>query len=285
VVLAQLLAHGIDPSEGVTTGFDTLSSGWSGVDVWFLAVAFGFQLFFDFAGYSHIAIGSARLFGIRLRENFDDPYLSSTPAEFWTRWHMSLSSWIRDYLFFPLATMRRSLWWRNLALVISMLVFGLWHGLGWTFALWGLYHGLVQVGYRALQQARPQRLRDADEKSILVQRSRTLFSWATTFLLIMLGWILFRANSLSQAAVMLRAVVTPFGYFRLSMRQNFYVLVLVVVAGYFIFVALRELLKHAQQRPIVARLTWAASPLLYAALILTIIVWSRFATTFVYVQF
>ena len=285
VVLAELLAHGIDPSEGVITGFDTLSSGWSGVDVWFLSVAFGFQLFFDFAGYSYVAIGSARLFGISLRENFNHPYLSKTPTEFWTRWHMSLSSWIRDYLFFPLATMRRGLWWRNLAMVISMVVFGLWHGLSATFALWGLYHGLLLVGHRTLQQVRRWKPIDATGKMKIFQGAGTLISWVLTFALISLGWVLFRANSLAQAGTMLRAVVTPSGYFQLSMRQNFYLLVLVIVVGYFAFVGLLELARRIQPRPVVAQLGQLASPLLYAALILAIIVWSRFSTTFVYVQF
>jgi D-alanyl-lipoteichoic acid acyltransferase DltB (MBOAT superfamily) len=285
VVLAELLAHGIEASEGVTTGFDTLSAGWSGVDVWFLALGFGFQLFFDFGGYSNIAIGSARLFGISLRENFNDPYLSTTPSEFWTRWHMSLSSWIRDYLFFPLATMRRKLWWRNLALVISMVVFGLWHGISATFFLWGLYNGLLLMGHRLLQQLRLSRPKNDNQRSKIVRAGGSFASWAATFVLITLGWVLFRANSLAQAGTMLRAVVRPAGYFQLSMRQNFYALVFVVVAGYFVFVGLRELLRWAQENPTFARFAVVASPILYAALILAILIWSRFATTFVYVQF
>ena len=87
-----------------------------------MIVGYGFQLFFNFCGYSHLVIGAARLFGFRLAENFDRPYLSTTPYEFWTRWHMSLSFWIRDYVFsFPLATRRPEMWWRNLSLVIAML--------------------------------------------------------------------------------------------------------------------------------------------------------------------
>jgi alginate O-acetyltransferase complex protein AlgI len=285
VVLAELLAHGIEASEGVTTGFDTLSGGWSGVDVWFLAVGFGFQLFFDFAGYSNIAIGSARLFGIKLRENFDDPYLSRTPSEFWTRWHMSLSSWIRDYVFFPLATARREVWWRNLALVLSMVIFGLWHGLTATFALWGLYNGLLLVGHRLWQQARPRRIPGADPGFSIFRSAGAVLSWGVTFALISLGWILFRANSLSQSLAMLRAVVDPHRYFQLSMRLNFYALVFAVAAGYFIFVGLRELVRRAQQQPVFARVIFATSPVLYAVLIVAILIWSRFATTFVYVQF
>src|SRR6185295_9624236 len=99
MVLAQLLASGLTPGQGVAAGFDQVKSGLGGLDVWLLAIGFGFQLFFDFAGYSHIVIGGARLFGIQVPENFHRPFVSTTPSIFWTRWHMSLSFWIRDYVF------------------------------------------------------------------------------------------------------------------------------------------------------------------------------------------
>src|SRR6266446_6597687 len=124
-VLAQILGSGWLPGEGIAAGFDQMKGGWGGVDVWLLGIGYGFLLFFDFAGYSHMVIGTARVFGMRLPENFDRPFLSTTPSVFWTRWHMSLSFWIRDYVFNPLATARRDLWWRNFALVSAMTLFGL----------------------------------------------------------------------------------------------------------------------------------------------------------------
>src|SRR5439155_5162412 len=108
---------------------------WGGIDVWCLCIGYGFQLFLDFGGYCHIVIGIARVFDIRLQENFDRPYLSTTPSVFWTRWHMSLSFWIRDYLFLPLANIRRERWWRNFSLVLSMFLFGLWHRASLLFIL------------------------------------------------------------------------------------------------------------------------------------------------------
>jgi D-alanyl-lipoteichoic acid acyltransferase DltB (MBOAT superfamily) len=118
LVFAQLLVP------VVATGFDGSGTTmrWSGFDVWILALGFGFQLYFDFAGYSHIVIGAARLIGFELEENFDSPYLSATPSIFWTRWHMSLSSWIRDYVFMPLSTVRRETWWRYFAVLSSMII-------------------------------------------------------------------------------------------------------------------------------------------------------------------
>ena len=149
VVLADSLARGIDKQGGVNWGFDQVQT-WNPMDIVSLSLGYGLQLFFDFAGYSHIAIGSALLVGIRLRENFRSPFGATSPSDFWGRWHMSLSSWIRDYVFFPLATRRRSFGWRLLAVVVAMVIFGAWHGLAATFLLWGLYHGLVLAGQRML---------------------------------------------------------------------------------------------------------------------------------------
>ena len=166
--LAKMLGQGILAGDGIVSGFDRVKN-WSGPDVWCLAFGYGLQLFFDFAGYSHIAIGAAQALGFTIPENFARPFQSTTPSMFWTRWHMSLSFWIRDYVFLPLATVRREVWWRNLALVISMVVFGLWHKASVLFLLWGCYHGVLLVLHRsgaAIQaQFRPRAARrdlDAD---------------------------------------------------------------------------------------------------------------------------
>jgi alginate O-acetyltransferase complex protein AlgI len=285
VVVADMLGYGILSSEGVDTGFDSVSGGWSGVDVWFLAIGFGFQLFFDFAGYSHMAIGSARLFGIRVRENFDSPYLSRSPAEFWTRWHMSLSFWIRDYLFFPLATRSRKFWWRHVALICSMVIFGLWHGARSTFLLWGLYHGCLLVGHRVLERLYPNGRGEGMAASTLGRGCTGLISWGITFGLISIGWVLFRCKDLEQAAHMLSALITPSGYFRLTLRLNFYILVLAVVTGYFLCAGVGHLLKRLEQTALGSGVSWLVSPVLYSTLMIAVIVWSRQAATFVYMQF
>src|SRR5208283_5161 len=152
VSLGEILANGLHLNDGLDHAFQISPSNFSGADVWCLAFGYGFELFFNFAGYSHIVIGSARIFGFELAENFAAPYLSSTPSEFWTRWHMSLSFWIRDYLFLPLAMVNRSKLWRNGALVISMLIFGLWHRGTVLLALWGTHHGVLLVLHRQWQE-------------------------------------------------------------------------------------------------------------------------------------
>ena len=197
VVLADTLAAGINNGPGIDFGFDD-ASDWSTLDVLSLTFGYSLQLFFDFAGYSHMAIGSAQLFGLRLRENFNHPYAATSLPEFWNRWHMSLSSWIRDYLFFPLAALRRSRLWRAAALTFSMVVFGVWHGAGWGFACWGAYHGLLLTAHRLWLRRPPSR-------SIPVK----LFKWSGTLLLVSIGWIFFRSQSLHRAGQMLTSLGRP----------------------------------------------------------------------------
>src|SRR5271168_2204592 len=143
-------------------------------------------------------IGAAWLFRIRLQENFDRPYLSTTIAVFWTRWHMSLSFWIRDFLFLPLATMRRAVWWRNLSLVIAMFVFGVWH-IGaahkgsFLLMIWGIYQGILLVLHRQWQEFR---------KRVGFEWSGALatgISWCLTFSAVCVGYIFFRAENIRQA--------------------------------------------------------------------------------------
>jgi len=279
VVLAQLLGEGLGPGEGIADGFDKIASGWGGLDVWLLAVGYGFQLFFDFAGYSNIVIGTACLFGIRLSENFDRPYFSSTPSAFWTRWHMSLSFWIRDYVFLPLATLRRSFWWRNLSLVFAMTIFGLWHGATAQFVLWGVYHGMLLVAHRQVQQLRRR------WQTPWPSYVGTLVSWSITFALISLGWIFFRAHDLNQTLTMLGAVLSPGSYRHLALRPNLYIVTSLVIGGYFAYSVVELLLTRWQNRPALQRTLWLLSPFYYAALIYLIVVWSKQQSLFVYFQF
>jgi alginate O-acetyltransferase complex protein AlgI len=277
--LAQLLLLGINPGEGVAAGFDQINRGWGGLDVWMLAIGYGFQLFFDFAGYSHIVIGTALLFGIRLQENFDRPYLSTTPSMFWTRWHMSLSFWIRDYVFMPLATLRRARWWKHAALVLAMTLFGFWHGATAPFILWGAYHGLLLVGHRQAQQI--QRRWNLPLPDYL----GAFISWGVTFALISLGWIFFRAHDLQQVSHMLGAVFSPLSYRQMALRPNFYVVTALVILGYFIYCGVEALVARLNEQPWAHRLIWLLSPVRYAVVMFLVILWSKQESIFVYFQF
>jgi alginate O-acetyltransferase complex protein AlgI len=225
IQLAKLLGQGILAGDGIVSGFDR-ATGWGGADVWCLAFGYGLQLFFDFAGYSHIAIGAARALGFTIPENFARPFASVSPSMFWTRWHMSLSFWIRDYAFFPLMQLRRETWWRNLALLISMILFGLWHRASLLFLLWGAYHGILLIFHRQIEAA--QRRFDWSPPA----GPWSLLSWITTISLMSLGWIFFRANSWSQARQMLSAIVSPETYGSHHLSASLYLLVAALAAGY-----------------------------------------------------
>jgi D-alanyl-lipoteichoic acid acyltransferase DltB (MBOAT superfamily) len=157
-------------------------------------VLFGFQIYCDFSGYSDIALGSAQVMGFRLMENFRMPYFSTSIKEFWSRWHISLSTWFRDYLYIPLGGNRVARWRRYLNLFIVFLVSGLWHGANWTYVIWGALHG----GYQVIALLFTRQF----EKLYTVLRGSLLASFvygSITFLLVCFAWIFFRASSLSDA--------------------------------------------------------------------------------------
>ena len=262
--LARLLGQGVLQGDGIVRGFDQVTQ-WSALDVWCLAFGYGLQLFFDFAGYSHVAIGAAKALGITVPENFERPFTSTNPAVFWTRWHMSLSFWIRDYVFFPLATARREIWWRNSALVISMVAFGVWHRASLLFLIWGCYHGILLVGHRLWQQF---------ERKWNWQPPTNLWvavGWLTTAIFVSLGWIFFRANSWSQARQMLAAIVSPAGYFEHFLSASLYGLIAVLAGGYAIVLIVGSALERSSKSSAVALLArwrWFWIPSLYALALL-----------------
>jgi alginate O-acetyltransferase complex protein AlgI len=225
--LATVMAGGLYAGAGVEAAFSNTTARLGGIDVWCMIIAYGFQLYFNFCGFCHIVIGAARLFGIRVQENFDRPYLSTTISVFWTRWHMSLSFWIRDFLFLPLATMRREVWWRNLSLVIAMFIFGLWHQGSFLLMMWGVWHGILLVLHRQWQEFRK---RMGFEWTGTVARA---ISWCLTFSAVCIGYIFFRAESVHQALTMLKAIVSLRTYRHLSLDHSFYAMTFVAAAGYF----------------------------------------------------
>ena len=278
MALAEMMGAGIRAGQGIDAAFASTATKWSGSDVWVLIIGYGFQLFFNFAGYSHIVIGAARLFGMRLDENFSRPYLSTSPSIFWTRWHMSLSFWIRDYLFFPLATIRREPWWRNLVLVIAMVTFGLWHKGTVLFAIWGLYHGVLLVLHRKWQQFQ----RGSD--FYWPQHVATPVSWAGTFAAISFGWIFFRANDLRQSFAMVAAVFSPTSYRYHFLPPSLYALIVALAVGYFIVIALPPL-RGEQSAGICAWLPLEFKCALYGAMFYFAVLHSAEPQQFIYFQF
>jgi len=289
--LAKLLGQGILAGDGISSGFDRLTQ-WTGTDVWCLAFGYGLQLFLDFGGYSHIAIGAAQALGFTVPENFARPFGSITPSIFWTRWHMSLSFWIRDYVFLPLAMLRREMLWRNFVLVISMVLFGLWHKASVLFVLWGCYHGVLLVLHRQVDHI--QRRFDWTPPP----RLWTSLGWLVTMALVNLGWIFFRANSLVQAKQMLLAVLSPASYGSHLVSGSLYGLVIGLAAGYGVVLLAIDALDRHSAEPVasntgviglLARSRWYWLPPLYALALLfvSIVTFTRGPSTaqFMYRRF
>jgi alginate O-acetyltransferase complex protein AlgI len=192
VVIADPLAPLVDACFATPAGQLTSANAWLG------AIGYTLQLYFDFSGYSDMAIGLGRMLGFVLPENFARPYSAASITEFWRRWHMSLSRWFRDYVYIPLGGNRHGIQttYRNLWIVFALV--GLWHGASWTFLLWGLYHGTVLVIERrcgwAIAATGPW---------------RRLARRALTLLVVMIGWVLFRSPNLSTALIFLQHMVIP----------------------------------------------------------------------------
>ena len=250
------------------------------VDCWFLAVAFGLQIYFDFSAYSNMAIGAAQLLGVTLPENFRFPYHAKNPAEFWSRWHMTLSRWIRDYVFFPLnADFKDNKARLYVSMIAAMGLVGLWHGAGWGYILWGLMHGTYLVVYRAIEG-------DAEKPWPLLLR------WVgriSTLAALAAAWIPFRSGTLAQATTMLSSMFWRFTY-GMSYSVNFY-LVTIMVCGFCVVEPyLGKLIQRADAlgehiRGYAGVNEYLLRPLAYACLLVVFLAFDDRDMQFIYFQF
>ncbi len=184
------------------------------------AIGFTVQLYCDFSGYSDMAIGLALLMGYRFKINFDAPFKSQSPTEFWRRWHISLSTWLRDYVYIPLGGNRHGRARAYLNQFLTMVIGGFWHGASWMYVIWGAYHGLLLVAHKVISKVwkLPEGLAGRPEVKVL--------NIAITFMLVVAGFTLFRAPDLETVAVMGQQI---FGDFHLSVLPQF-------VEGYILIV-------------------------------------------------
>ncbi len=186
------LADGIQPFVGLA--FENAAPSFD--QAWIGALAYAFQLYFDFSGYSDMAVGLSLMFGIFLPVNFNSPYRASNIIAFWQRWHMTLAHFLRDYLYIPLGGSRRGAARRYLNLMITMLLGGLWHGAGWTFLAWGALHGLYLCTCHAWQRC-------GAKVSAGVRPVTSVIAFVLTFVSVVIAWIPFRAKSLSASLMIL----------------------------------------------------------------------------------
>lgn len=196
VVVADSVALLADAAFGARPGHLSASAAWVGL------AAYTIQIYFDFSGYSDMAIGLGKMFGFTFPENFNRPYSAVSITDFWRRWHMTLSNWFRDYLYLPLGGSRVSSSRTYFNLVFVFLVTGLWHGANWTFVAWGAFHGTLLIAERVTGQ-RPTG--DGEHSFVWMRRTYTFFAAA-------LGWVLFRAPNLADALAYLKALAPSGGW-------------------------------------------------------------------------
>ncbi|WP_316820399.1 MBOAT family O-acyltransferase [Pedobacter gandavensis] len=244
------------------------------------AVFFAFQIYGDFSGYSDIALGTSRLFGIELLKNFSFPYFSRDIAEFWRRWHISLSTWFRDYLYIPLGGSKGGLWKKVRNTFIIFIVSGFWHGANWTFMIWGALNALFIMPSILFNTNRDNLNIVAEGKNL--PSIRDFLKIVITFSLTVLAWIFFRAKSVSDAINYINGIFTPSLFVKPDMPESTLVVSLLVFGFLVVEWIGREgnfSLSNITKLPLPIR--WS----FYFSLILLMFVYQGEAQTFIYFQF
>jgi alginate O-acetyltransferase complex protein AlgI len=270
VVVADNLAPHVNSIFQNYQSLDGVTLAWGGV-------LFSFQLYCDFSGYSDIAVGIAKLFGINLARNFRYPFFATNIADFWRRWHISLSTWFRDYLYIPLGGRHRSALISARNVMATFCVSGLWHGANWKFVVWGFLHGAY---YLVWSLVRPHRAEPTTaQKPLFAPRPAELIGIATTFALVTLAFVFFRADSIGHAyGYLLRSVTHPFE--SIEARSG------VALAYVFPLVAVEWTQRHRDHGLDVKHLFVAFRWALYLATALAIVEFGNFGEVqFIYFQF
>ncbi|MCD8145366.1 MAG: MBOAT family protein [Oscillospiraceae bacterium] len=187
MLLANAFGEVADGIFGTEAAILSTSAAWLG------GLAYTFQIYFDFSAYSDMAIGLGQVFGFHFNENFNYPYISRSVTEFWRRWHISLSSWFRDYVYIPLGGNRVTTWKHIRNILIVWMLTGLWHGASWNFVLWGLWYGLLLLGEKYLWNR-------------LLDKGPAVLHWLVTMVIVVLGWVLFRAETLDVVVKMFQSL-------------------------------------------------------------------------------
>lgn len=289
VVIADRLVSAVDQVYNNPTAYQ-------GLPLIIATVFFSFQIYCDFSGYSDIAIGSAQVMGFKLMKNFNQPYFSKSIKEFWSRWHISLSTWFRDYLYIPLGGNRVGKWRWYYNILIVFLISGFWHGANWTFIIWGGLHGFYQV-FGQITVARRDKLVRLMRHNKFDHLYKVL-QIATTFVLVSFAWIFFRATSLSDAFYISTHIFTGFTESLAAIRnnahirQNFLLLGQTQQAAFLAFGLLFVFLiiEHMQNKlSFLIRLKYYSFPvrmILYNLLIVSILLFGAFTKVqFIYFQF
>jgi alginate O-acetyltransferase complex protein AlgI len=252
---------------------------YSGAAVWLAVVAYALQIYCDFSGYSDMALGSAHMLGYKLVQNFNMPYIARNISEFWHRWHISLSTWLRDYLFIPLGGSRGSEWKTSRNLLITMTLGGLWHGASWTFVVWGVMHGLFLIVHRAFTRF----ARSWSRLEFWLHTALgTALCTALTLLSVCVGWVFFRCQTFAAALTMLGKMAWPGPGAELPLETStlFATLALVVVCHVVVATGLWKRLSYRLPAP-----AWGLGYSVAIALVLAQTMASAPGRPFIYFQF
>jgi alginate O-acetyltransferase complex protein AlgI len=278
------ISDGLAPSVNSVYG-STGSSTWA--DVALATLLFCFQIYCDFSGYTDIARGVGKVLGFDLLYNFNLPYFSRSPSEFWQHWHISLSSWLRDYLYIPLGGNRRGERRTYANLMITMGLGGLWHGAAWNFILWGLYQGGVLCAYRLAGAASPAagtsaRTTPETGRPHAANPVAFVVSWGFFFVLTCYGWLLFRATSLEQVLRFTATLFRDFGNFATVIKPP----TLAAQAGLFVLLVFECLEYAAGSRTFYRAWPRALRGALYAVVTFVLVMGlSNETAQFIYFQF
>ena len=271
-----------DNCASAVNAFWTEYNDLSGLSLLAIGILFTFQIYSDFSGYSDIAIGCARLFGISLKQNFNFPYFSRSIPEFWRRWHISLMTWFRDYIYFPLGGSRCARWKVIRNTLIVFFVSGLWHGANWTFICWGLYHACLIAIYILL--GINTKSKDVVAQGRLLPSVREFCQLAITFFLAVVGWIIFRSENMPQAYEFLSRMFTT------MFDQGLYIAhgKRYLIWGFLmlLFEWLQRDKQHALQLSHQGLFRYASARFaLYAVLVYIMFLYAGTVQTFIYFQF
>jgi alginate O-acetyltransferase complex protein AlgI len=284
VVLADQIGSFVDSI------FILSPNSFSALDTLTASFLFGFQIYYDFSAYSYIAIGAAKIFGVSIPTNFNYPYLAGSFKDFWKRWHISLSGWIRDYLYLPLIGQKVMLSngqtgignilssdksisvKKNYALIVTWAIMGLWHGAGWNFLFWGVYHAFFILFERLMSRFRWYK--NAQSRGFL-----TPF----TLLIVMLSWIPFRTKSLSDTMIILRKLFNFKNYVFLTFQENTYIVAALVLISFYLVYFIKKRFLNLILNNII--LSFVSKLVFYVFLITLIFIYFKTEGNFIYFQF
>ena len=265
VVIADSLAPMVD---NIFSNYEDFGGG----ILWLGAIYFAFQIYCDFSGYSDIAIGTSKLFGFELMSNFKFPYFSRNIGEFWRRWHISLSTWFRDYLYISLGGSQEGKWKSIRNILIIFLVSGFWHGANWTFIFWGLFHSILFIPSFIFNTNRKYTTSIIGEKTFFPTPIESL-QIVTTFLLVTVGWVFFRSETILDSFNYLYQMVFEFEFPK-YMRSKLVLIFFLIPVDY---------LTRKDER--LEKLTFPFEWILYSILILILFENMSSHTSFIYFQF